>query len=409
MAGKEKSLLYVSPTIPAPGGNGRAMRAYNVLQGLSCHYQVHLLIVSREVCQGRHYRLDPKIADLCETIECVPIDPLTDLQMLIRVRLFKLSRRWYYRLFPSIADLYCSPQMMRTLESLYQGRRFDIVHVFRIYMIELAKCCLSSEANPTLQVDFDDIESRTHHRLENLYLLNHEDGKARSMRLDGESYQELEGKMLAEADRIFVCSSEDKFWLTDKYGSSNIHVLHNIVEIPEKIPRHSTDDRFRFLFVGSFDYYPNADGMLYFCREILPLISEQATRPFEVCIVGTGLTRKLMTAFSAAPHVQIVGAVADISPHYFQADAVIIPLRAGGGTRIKVLEAFAHQRAIVSTSVGVEGIAGKHEEHFLLSDTPAGFAENCLRLMNEPSTARRLVSNAYQLVQKKYVFDAMRL
>ena len=408
MAAKEKLLLYVSPAIPAPFGNGRAMRAYNVLKRLSGFHQIHLLIISREVQNKKNYRICEKVYDLCETIKCIPIEPQWDLPLLLRIRLFKFSRRLYYFVYPSLEDLYCSPKMVRTLESLYQGIEFDIVHVFRIYMMGLARRYVSYEAGQMLQLDMDDIESRTHHRLGDLYSLNHDAVQAQRMHLDADRYQKLEEKVLGEADRIFVCSDEDKRWLTEKYHQANIHVLPNIVQFPQKIrPRCHLDDCYRFLFIGSFGYYPNEDGMLYFCRDILPLIRAHAAKPFEVRVVGTGLTKDLIAAFSATPNVDVVGAVADISPQYFQADAMIIPVRAGGGTRIKVLEAFAHRCPIVSTSMGVEGIAGKHDEHFLSADTDAGFAENCLRLMNDSLVGQRLASNAYQLVKKRYTFDAL--
>ena len=410
MAVKKKSLLYVSPTIPAPSGNGRAMRAYNVLRRLSCLHQIHLLTISRELGKGKNYHSGENVYDLCETINYIPIEPRWDLQLFFRVRLYKLSRRLYYRLFPSIEDLYCSPKMVRTLKSLYRGIQFDIVHVFRIYMMGLARWYVSSQAGQMLQLDMDDIESRTHYRLGHLYRLNHDPGRAQRMHLDANYYQKLEEKVLAEADRIFVCSDEDRRWLTEKYDDANIHVLPNIVKIPEIIgPRRRPAECFRFLFVGSFGYYPNEDGMLYFCRKILPLIRKHAAKPFEVRVVGTGLTKELTATFSATPNVNIIGAVPDVSPQYFQADAMIIPVRAGGGTRIKVLEAFAHRCPIVSTRLGVEGIAGKHDVHFLSANTDADFASSCLRLMNDSHIGRRLVSNAYQLVKKMYVFDALPL
>ena len=409
MTAIEKRLLYISPTIPAPVGNGRAMRAYYVLKKLCETYQVHLLVISREVVSSNNYRIGKQLSELCTSIECVPIDPLRDWGMLVRVRLFKFSRNIYYRVFSQIENLYCSAKMIRTLESLYQGTRFEVIHVFRAYMIGFSRCFAIANSGQTIQLDLDDIESRTHRRLGDLYKSNRMTKPGRDMHLDAARYQVLEAKLAEEVDRVFVCSNDDKEWMEKKYRCAAIDVLPNVVHIPEiEHPRHA-GDIFRFLFVGSFGYFPNFEGMSHFCRNILPRIRERATRPFEVHIVGTGLKEEHNSFFHNIPNMKIIGKVADVSPHYFQADAVIIPLRAGGGTRIKVLEAFAHKCPVVSTAVGVEGIAGQPDQHFLIADKDAAFAESCLRLMNDPPVRQRLATVAHELVQEKYVFDAMRL
>ena len=405
----KSTLLYISPTIPAPSGNGRAMRAYNVLKRLSNSHNIHLLIISREVAKGKKYHIGKEVSALCGTIECVPIDPRRDLQLLFRVRLFKISRRLYYRFYASIENLYCSPKLIQTLKSLYKEKHFDIIHVFRIYMMGFAGCYISSKIAPSLQIDLDDIESRTHYRLSELYKLNRHKGLAKRMQLDAEYFQKLEKQVLNKADRIFVCSGIDKKWLSEKYQGAKINIIPNIVDIPNSVNRRQYNKCFKFLFIGSFGYLPNYDGILYFCRNILPLIRENTTKPFEVRIVGTGITKELTNTLSTTPNVKIVGAVPNVTPQYSMADAMIVPIRAGGGTRIKVLEAFAHRCPVVGTKLGVEGIDGRHEEHFLSSDSDDDFAQNCLKLMNDSHIAQRLTSNAFHLVKTMYVFEALKI
>jgi len=228
------------------------------------------------------------------------------------------------------------------------------------------------------------------------------------MRLDADSFQKLEKQVLQKAGRVFVCSKEDEKWLDDKHQNINISIVPNIVEIPTTKNNPQTNEYFSFLFIGSFGYYPNNEGITHFCRNILPVIRDQANSPFEIRIVGTGITKKLAATLSAVPNVNVIGTVPDVTPQYYSADTMIVPVRAGGGTRIKILEAFAHQCPVVSTKLGVEGIAGCHEEHFLSSGSDKDFAHQCLRLMNDPALARQLTSNAFNLVKTRYVFDALK-
>jgi glycosyltransferase involved in cell wall biosynthesis len=99
-------------------------------------------------------------------------------------------------------------------------------------------------------------------------------------------------------------------------------------------------------------------------------------------------------ALSQIPGVHFAGLVADLAPEYAQAGVVIVPLRAGSGTRIKILEAISHRRPVVSTTIGAEGLGLKHEEHILIADTPPEFAAASVRLMNDSLMRSRLVENA---------------
>jgi glycosyltransferase involved in cell wall biosynthesis len=110
---------------------------------------------------------------------------------------------------------------------------------------------------------------------------------------------------------------------------------------------------------------------------------------------------------SEIPEVRLVGAVPDVAPVYRDAHAVVVPIRSGGGTRIKVLEAFSYGRPVVSTPVGIEGIEARPEEHLLVGDSPAALAAHCLRLMRDPALACRLAERAMALLKSAYTVDAL--
>ena len=131
-------------------------------------------------------------------------------------------------------------------------------------------------------------------------------------------------------------------------------------------------------------------------------------------IAGTGAPKSLIEAASVPP-VHFLGEVPDLHPYYAQAHAVLAPIRAGGGTRIKVLEAFSYGRPVVATSIAVEGIeAGivggietRSEEHVLIGDTPEALAQHCARLIFDPALCQRLAGNALALLRQRYTIEAL--
>jgi glycosyltransferase involved in cell wall biosynthesis len=155
------------------------------------------------------------------------------------------------------------------------------------------------------------------------------------------------------------------------------------------------------LFVGTLGYYPNEDACRYLRSEIVPRLAED----FEFQIVGTGATERLRRLISH-PAIQIVGQVPQVDAWYHNAAAVVVPVRAGGGTRIKILEAFSFRRPVITTAVGVEGIDARHDESILVADTPEEFAEACRRLRHDYGLGERLAGNAFSLLKRLYSAEA---
>ena len=153
---------------------------------------------------------------------------------------------------------------------------------------------------------------------------------------------------------------------------------------------------FTFLFVGTLGYFPNYDAVRWFSESVAPLIHARVTAPFRLVVVGPS------TAGEFGPEVTCTGWVDDLAGQYAAASAVVVPVRAGGGTRIKILEAFAHRRPVVSTSTGAEGLEAVVGEHFLLADEAADFADACAALMNGDAHADGMIDKAFELVTRRY-------
>jgi polysaccharide biosynthesis protein PslH len=157
------------------------------------------------------------------------------------------------------------------------------------------------------------------------------------------------------------------------------------------------------MFFGINDYYPNSDGILFFIREVWPRLA--ASHPqARLKIVGPRPTPEILAQRSA--RLEVTGPVDDMRAHLATAAAVIVPLRLGGGTRLKIVEAMAMSKPIVSTTIGAEGIDVVHEKHLLIADEPAQFAAAVGRVLDDASLAARLGEEGRALVTARYSWEA---
>lgn len=367
------NLLYLSPVVPALAGNGLAMRAGAVLELLAAHYTVYLLIAP--LYAAFDPRMPERLQALCHSVVIVPPIPPR-------------------------------PQSWFRPRPVFGSTRFVVIHIFRLSMLPFAEPYLNRFWHrPARHLDMDDIESVTRSRIAELCRSNGEFSVADYEEAEALRQQPVEDEALRRFDRVYVCSEIDRRRLSGR-TVAEVLVLPNAIRIPEDLPQRSAGGPFTFLFLGTLGYYPNQDAVRYFCTEIVPRIREHAAAPFLISIVGFGDATPLRPLIRI-PEVRLIGAVPDVRPWMEQADAVVVPVRAGGGTRIKILEAFSFQRPVVSTSIGAEGIAARDEEHILIGDTPQRFAEQCLRLMGDHALGERLAANARRLAEEEYSMEAL--
>lgn len=159
------------------------------------------------------------------------------------------------------------------------------------------------------------------------------------------------------------------------------------------------------VFVGAMRYLPNADAARYFVEEIFPLVRSRLPSA-TITLVGADPPPEVQ-ALAARDGVRVTGTVPDVAPWVHQAGTVIVPLRSGGGTRLKILEAFAMGRPVVSTTIGAAGLDVVGSEHLLLADAPTDFAAAIARLVGDAALRRRLAEQAHALVRDRYQWSAI--
>jgi glycosyltransferase involved in cell wall biosynthesis len=216
--------------------------------------------------------------------------------------------------------------------------------------------------------------------------------------------QRWEGQWAARFDHCMVVSERERAYLHDSAPSLSATVIDNGVDTGQYRPLPQAAGSHQLLLVGNLHYRPNVDAVVYFRDELLPLI--QAEIPdVRLLVVGDCPPEKLRGL--AGPAIQLAGHLVSVLPAYGESALCIVPLRAGGGTRLKILEAMALGRPVVSTSAGCEGLAVSHGEHLLVGDTPQAFADHVVALLRDPTRAQQLARQARALAEDRYSWDAI--
>jgi glycosyltransferase involved in cell wall biosynthesis len=210
----------------------------------------------------------------------------------------------------------------------------------------------------------------------------------------------------AEASRrsvaLAVCSTVD----VERLGQPNAVVIPNGYRRPATaLGRAAASDPPSLLLQGVLFYPPNADGARWLVREVMPLLRAELPS-VELRLVGE--TAPDVDALHAPPGVVVTGRVPSMEPELRRADIVTVPILFGSGTRVKILEAFAHRIPVVSTTLGAEGLGVQPGRHLLVGDDPASFAAACRRLLTEPALRQELTSAAAELFDQRYEWSAIR-
>jgi len=295
--------------------------------------------------------------------------------------------------------LFTVPALQPSLDRLLRARRFDIVN---LEFSSLGHCELRQappgEKFPALIVDSHNIDydlARQHARF----------GNSLARRIyAGVNWRKLRREELAtyrDADGVYLCSAADERRLLDEAPNIRTAVIPNAADVEYYQPRPTDPppDGRTLVFFGLLSYVPNVDGVIHFIKDIWPRVAE--AHPEARCKIIGGRPPPSLLAL-AGPRVELTGFVPDLRPHLAAAAAVVVPLRLGGGTRLKIVEGMAMGKAIVSTALGAEGIEAVPGRDLLIENEPAAFADAVNRLLADPDLAMRIGLSARRLAVERY-------
>lgn len=350
-------VLVACPFVPWPLDNGGAIRTFHLLSAAARHVELELLAVS---AGG-----DDRAAH----------DELT--RRLPSVRILPRSRPGLARRLtrPKLERWFNSAELEAHLKRADSSGQYSLIHLDELL---LARSLTDPRRTPAVL---------HHHKLDTVLYGSLAARPGPLERLDLLKLHALERVGARRFTDHLVCSEEDREILLARYPHLRVDVVQNGFDAdhftPDDEPR-ATDE---ILFLGSMDYGPNVDGVRWFVESVLPLI--QRRRPAaRLRIVGRDPAPEVRAL--AGPAVEVTGAVPDVRPALRRASLLAVPLRIGGGTRLKIAEALGSATAVVSTRTGAEGLGLRDGEHLRLADEPEDFATAVVELLADPVAAARI-------------------
>ena len=226
--------------------------------------------------------------------------------------------------------------------------------------------------------------------------------RKRYLRMQWQKMAKFEAEMCRVFDSVVAVSVEDREHLKTEYGARQVYDVPTGVDTEfftptsnEKVIEHN------LVFTGSMDWLPNEDGIRYFTEEILPLV-RKSVPDASLTVVGRNPYPSLLELSKRDSKVVVTGRVDDVRPYMERAAVYIVPLRVGGGTRLKIYEAMAMEKPIVSTTIGAEGLPITDGIELRIADTPEAFATAVTELFRDPQSANTMGSRAAAVVREKF-------
>lgn len=370
-------LLVVSSWCPWPPDNGAKQRAYHLLEGLAKRHQVTLLTF----CEDSEDGIVAELRRLCARVETVPGNPFKPRTLRTRDLFSGIPRSYaqtYSETMQRLVDLYIDEhdaaiafalgtamylqhhrQVPRVLEEIEVGVLYDRYHKAR--------------------------------------------GWPRARQgLTWTKYRSFVRRLASQYERATAVSEiERQHLVAIGCAPSSVAVVKNGVD-RALLTKANAPRPGRLVYSGAVTYDANLDAVRYFTNDILPLVRRERQ---DCSFTVTGATGDCDVSGLAAAGATFTGRVADISYVVGHSAVCVVPLRIGGGTRLKILEALALGTPVVSTSKGAEGLDVIDGEHLLLADTPDAFAAAVLRVMNDCVLRARLAANGRRLIERHYTWD----
>jgi polysaccharide biosynthesis protein PslH len=384
-------VLVVAEQLPSRIGG--SVRQFGMIREMSQQHDFYV------VC----YAYPEQLRDLEELKEYVRGLEIIELPVPVmeeRSRLYWRFNAWRHALldpYPVRGRYPLTSRMRGKINAILSQEHFDVVQVVQAYMTRLLP-----DVEAAKVLDMQDILSE-HERLIMLdkTKLTHQF----TAWLEWKKMQALERRAVRRFDVCVAISDEDRAKFLRLFPEALVPVVPNGVDLDYFQPQANLTEEADLVFVGSMQYAPNADAVLYFYQDILPMIKQQ--RPdIHFYVVGWGPPPQVMT-LDEDPNVTVTGFVEDVRPYVVNSTLVVVPLRFGSGIRNKILEAWAMAKPIVSTSLGAEGLPAHTGENIELADTPKAFAQSVVALLDDRQKRIRLAQAGRKLVEDNYAWSVI--
>ncbi len=301
--------------------------------------------------------------------------------------------------FPYFLEKYRVPEFRAAIEQIAAREKCDVVLAD---FLQTAGAILDSPLRP--RVIFQ-------HNVEYVIRKRHWERETNALRkwllrAEWEKARAIEGEVCRTFDHVITVSEDDRHMIEREFGVNHVSDLPTGVDLEYFRPQIVERKPGNLVFVGSMDWHPNEDGIFWFVREVWPHV-RQAAPHASLTVVGKNPSGRLRALAGGDTAIEITGTVTDVRPYLARAEAAIVPLRIGGGTRIKIFEAMSMERAVLSTTLGAEGLPVTPGRDILLEDQPEGFARAAAFLLSDAERRDAIARAAREKVVRDHSWDTV--
>jgi len=380
-------VLIVDEELPYPPDSGKRLRTWNLVKRLAKRHEiVYLARDSRSVLEG------------CPEVEVACVDEPVTRQR--GVRFYAELAANVVSPLPYVVTRHSSNTFRNAVDSLVSSRTFDLVHCewtpYAHNMLHLA-------GRIPLMLMTHNVESLIWARS---YAMAKNPAKKAYIGLQWLKMERFEASACRRFDEVGCVSEEDALVMRDRFGCRNVAVVPNGVDPDYFAPGGTAPSPHSMVFTGSMDWRPNQDGIGWFVKEVLPLVRKNLPDA-SLDVVGRNPPTDLTRLWLSQEGVTVSGTVPDVRPHIARASLYVTPLRVGGGSRLKILEALAMGLPVLSTTVGAEGLQLCDGEHLVLRDDPQSFARQAVAMLAEPERYVDMARRGRERVLEQYGWDGI--
>ena len=381
-------ILWVKAGGLVPPDSGGKIRSYNILRELARDHEITFFSFHQQHENDQH----PALRGLFHDVVSVPLrlpETRGPREMALYAR-YLLSGQSYMLM------KYCQPAVRARLDAVIAEHELDVI--LCDFIVPAPIIPWGNRARAAKVIFTHNVEAQIWKR--HYEVASNPLWKAISWR-EWKTMERTEREYLTAADHVLAVSETDRDSFARFVDPRKLSVVQTGVDVDYFRPDRRDEEPNSIVFTGSMDWLPNEDGIVYFTEQILPLVRDRIP-DVSVTVVGRRPSAKLQALAAQQPGLQLTGWVEDVRPYLARSAVFIVPLRIGGGTRLKIFEAMAAGLPVISTTVGAEGLPVQNGENIVLADSPADFADRTVALLENSGERARLGEAARRMVVEKY-------
>ena len=397
-------ILFLTQIVPFPPDAGPKVKTYHVIRALVGQGHSVTLVSFVRPEEVRHISA---LREICDAVYDVPIRRSRIADVGYMVRSYLTNR-------PFLIERDNLRPMQETVNRLVQENDFQFIHADQLTMVQFAIKGASAFPGKKPKVIFD-----AHNAVWTIVKRMKDNARfflKPVLAVEAKRVKQYEGELLLTVDHVLTVTDIDQKLLEEamhfsksgkKERVSPVTVIPIAVDTQKLQPVNRKVGSKNIVTLGTLHYPPNADGIRWFFNEVFPLVKKRVPDT-TLTIIGKNPPQDFIELAERNPAtIKVTGYVDDLVPYLEESTLMVVPVRAGGGMRVRILEAFAYAMPVVTTTVGLEGIHGTPDHDVLVADTPADFANRTIELLENASLQEKLSTNGRELATTKYDWQAV--